>query len=1203
MRRIILSMVVLTVYICSFGQINKQNGTAVQSIPLFNFNDTKAGLGLNISLHYSSGGGVMANEQSSAVGLKWGLNAGGVIERETRGIPDDQYCNYQPNINAAYLIVKRDFEEIFNNYYPNGYLYTSVSPDDKPKELAIQPRFRESQTKDYKQSVHSSEDREADIFRFSLNGRTGSFIIGKNKAPVTLDYSGLKISFEELNTYAADKIRTKIRAFTIVDENGLIYRFDAVGRNKVTKGSSESQQLSADASVNRNTNYSIDEFVINSWSLSSITNPFTNEAINFLYDEVYAESVVGYEPASQVSVSNDPYSVNRIEHTVMSCSNTKSFQYKKQIREITLPGNRKVNFYYLNDVVREDAPAEPPLKRIESKYLETTIGFAEFSYKYFFKKQLLPLTGTVTDPSEKRYLRLALCGVKTGGTNEKSFPETQLEYYTGAEETDSKALVPPRFTFASDNWGYYNASDYITETGNIEDFSYYGANRWNLSNFQVMVMDKENPDILSNGGFTVNTDILKLKDIKQNYAKFGLLRKVKSPEGGTLEYIYEQNKMPDRYVGGMRVSKIIADDGNGNQYTTNLKYGYRNCTDCAEPEESGWGYESPKFTLLMNTVYNKTSDVVGATWAVESFKKGGKEDATVNSYERNSQLKTLIQSYYQVLKTDAQFFGYPSLGHLYFSATNTTDWEFNADYMQVMNYIFSYLIFNWINDINYKKSISCSFQPINYKNSFGINYSSVTEWQNNGENGYVTQIFTGKNDMSFPAWQTTPYAFPYSNRQRFYGWEVGLPKATEYYDKNWKMVKLEELKYQFKTIQLGDNYKSASWGVAGYYSHRHDWYAYNAEHVQDYMVTGESYTYKVGKPFLEEMKTTIYTQDNNITTQITKYQYNQVNHQVASSSTTDSKGNTIGSNNYYVTDYTTPVAIQVLKDKNMLNTPVSSVSWKQPPGQPKRMVSTSITQYGLIANGEIKPMQLFGNKVQNLPLNNLVNNFDPANLAAYPDIESLGTNFYDADGNLAQTNAPDRNPSSFIYNYDKRLLVAVVENAETGKSAYTSFETNDLGNWQLTGYSPTNAYSITGSQCLKINPGASVTTSVAIGTTYTLSFWMRGSNVSVTASTVLPPKIQGPTVNGWTYMQYEIPANAYPPVITGNCYIDELRLYPKNSSMVTTAYDPARSLKTAVCDINNRIIYYQYDDLGRLIAERNEQYDVIKYYEYKYKNQ
>jgi hypothetical protein len=1184
------------------SQVNKQNGTAVQTIPLFNFSDKKAGLGLDISIHYSSGGGVMSNEQSSALGLKWGLNVGGIIERETRGIADDQYCNYDVSINADYLIVKRDFEEAFNNYYPNGYLYTTFAPDNKPKELAIQPRFRESQTKDYKQSVHSSEDREADIFRFSLNGRTGSFIIGKNKIPVLLDYSGLKVSFEERNMYAADKIRTKIRSFTIIDENGFIYRFDAMGKNKVTKGSSESQQLSSDASISRSTNYAINEYVVNNWNLGSITNPFTNESITFVYDENYTENAIGYEPTAQVSVSSDANSVNRVEHTVMSCSFTKNFQYKKQVREIILPGNRKFSFYYLQDVVRIDVPGEPPLRRIENIYAGKTIGFAEFSYKYFYKKQLIPLTNSIADASEKRFLRLALCGIKTGGANDKAYPETQLEYFTGAEDADSKAIVPPRFTFSADDWGFYNASEYISETGNMEDFSYYGSNRWNLSTYQVMIMDKENPNILSNGGFTVNTDILKLKDIKQGYAKFGLLRKIKNPNGGTFEYVYEQNKMPDRFVGGVRVSKVIADDGMDNQYTTNYKYGYRDCVDCAEPPESGWGYEPAKFSLLMNTVYNKTSDLLSTTWALESFKKAGIEDAVINSYERDKSLEYIAKAF-ENSRPRSQFMGFVSLGYNSIKLLSSGGHSTYNDYVPMLNYIFSSLVFNWLNDIVNKKSINCSFQPINYKNSFGINYSSVTEWVNNGENGYTTEVYTGKQDMSFPGWQTAPFNFPYSNRQRYYEWEIGLPKTTEYYDKNWKLQKLEAYRYNFKTKQLDNNYKSASWGVAGYYSHRHDWYAYNTTQVQDYMVTGESYIYKVGKSFLEEKKVTTYGTDNNIAVQSTQYQYNALNNQLSSSTTTDSKGHILGSNTYYVTDYTLPGAIQVLKDKNMLNTPVASISWKQQPGQAKKMLNTSITNFGVIANGEVRQVQVFANKVQNMPVNNLVNNFNPANLANYPDIISQISNFYDSDGNLAQVNTPDRNPTSFIYNYDKRFLVAQVENAETGKSAYTSFETYDHNKWQLNRCSPTSAYGITGNWSLRLNPGASVTTSVPIGETYTLSFWIRGNNINVNSSTALTPKIQAPTINGWTYMQYEIPANANSPVITGNCYIDELRLYPKKSSMVTTVYDPAFGYKTALCDINNRIVYYQYDDFGRIVAERNENYDVIKYYEYKYKNQ
>ena len=58
-------------------------------------------------------------------------------------------------------------------------------------------------------------------------------------------------------------------------------------------------------------------------------------------------------------------------------------------------------------------------------------------------------------------------------------------------------------------------------------------------------------------------------------------------------------------------------------------------------------------------------------------------------------------------------------------------------------------------------------------------------------------------------------------------------------------------------------------------------------------------------------------------------------------------------------------------------------------------------------------------------------------------------------------------------------------------------------------------------------------------------------------------------------------------------FLDELRLYPKDAQMITTAYDPKVG-KTAECDENNRITYYEYDGLGRLVYVKDEQ-NVKKY--------
>src|SRR5690606_29817513 len=67
--------------------------------------------------------------------------------------------------------------------------------------------------------------------------------------------------------------------------------------------------------------------------------------------------------------------------------------------------------------------------------------------------------------------------------------------------------------------------------------------------------------------------------------------------------------------------------------------------------------------------------------------------------------------------------------------------------------------------------------------------------------------------------------------------------------------------------------------------------------------------------------------------------------------------------------------------------------------------------------------------------------------------------------------------------------------------------------------------------------------------------------------------------------------------ITGSGTIDELRLYPRTARMNTVTYDPLIG-KTSECDENNRITYYEYDNLGRLSTIKDEKKNILKVYEY-----
>ena len=68
---------------------------------------------------------------------------------------------------------------------------------------------------------------------------------------------------------------------------------------------------------------------------------------------------------------------------------------------------------------------------------------------------------------------------------------------------------------------------------------------------------------------------------------------------------------------------------------------------------------------------------------------------------------------------------------------------------------------------------------------------------------------------------------------------------------------------------------------------------------------------------------------------------------------------------------------------------------------------------------------------------------------------------------------------------------------------------------------------------------------------------------------------------------------SYVTVGGSNANIDELRFYPKNARMSSTCYDPLIG-KISECDVNNRITYYEYDNLGRLRFIKDDYKNILK---------
>lgn len=91
---------------------------------------------------------------------------------------------------------------------------------------------------------------------------------------------------------------------------------------------------------------------------------------------------------------------------------------------------------------------------------------------------------------------------------------------------------------------------------------------------------------------------------------------------------------------------------------------------------------------------------------------------------------------------------------------------------------------------------------------------------------------------------------------------------------------------------------------------------------------------------------------------------------------------------------------------------------------------------------------------------------------------------------------------------------------------------------------------------------------------------------------------RGRSINGWNYFEHKITGQTS-ITLSGAGNLDEVRLYPSDAQMTTYAYEPQIGI-TSVCDVNNRITYYEYDGLQRLTLLRDQDRNIIKKIQYKH---
>ncbi len=185
--------------------------------------------------------------------------------------------------------------------------------------------------------------------------------------------------------------------------------------------------------------------------------------------------------------------------------------------------------------------------------------------------------------------------------------------------------------------------------------------------------------------------------------------------------------------------------------------------------------------------------------------------------------------------------------------------------------------------------------------------------------------------------------------------------------------------------------------------------------------------------------------------------------------------------------------------------------------------------------------------------------------------------------------------ASTLVGYNGMYKTAEIDNASLVDIAYTSFESNDKGNWTYSGIPIFDLSSATGNKYYDLSKGNLVKNDLTAGTTYIITYWTRNTTFYTISGTQGTPLLLA-NRNGWNCYQHTI-SNQTNISISGGGAIDEVRLYPMGAKIVTGTYEPLVGM-TSKNDENNQIVYYEYDEYNRLQYVRDNEKNIIKAYCY-----
>lgn len=1026
--------------------INYSTGTVNIEIPIYKIK--YGSIEIPISLKYH-GSGVKINEPSGVVGLGWTLVGSGNISRQINGLDD-----FLENSGFAGSFVNPDFSNL--NLSANTI-------DDVVNNVITSNSSNPSYLNNFGGRItQGCIDGEADDYYINAPGLSGKINFNQKRRKFELD----EINDFEVIVNSNNNERIDLPNIWIIKNNtGLEYHFalkEIIDNPFYYSGWGGYNPRYCQEPVPPLT-------ITKAWHLSSIKDTRINKEVNFHYYNEYTIQHNGididrtYDSYGNLS-SHSVYENLRkgYEHIIKYIDFGEGIIYFD--REIGSGTDGGVNPITSIRVIDKFGNL---VKHVLLQYEIIQSSLNNFSINNQYKDEV-DASILASKFAQRRYL-VEVKEKIPGNSSENSL--FKIEY-------NNRELLPPRFSYSQDHWGYFNGAN------NPSLLPYSVLNELNTSDKNILGANRE---------------------VNIQTSSFGMIKSITYPTRGKTLFFFENNKHHDGnseyFTGGMRIKGI-----------------------------------------------NYFDQITGKS--------------VVNDYVYNaSVLYDVPKYYYEFQKVNSQ--GFSSAQRKVHSNSSSPNQQFFGSH---------------------------------------ILYYKVTEDMLSSGSERLRTIFSFNNpfDEAVVSNFSSGLGVPFNKRPVFSKYS-GLPSGIEYYNFiNGEYRLTKKIEKEYEALNGWNDYSwniQSSWALIGEWVVDPDHDPFTTVPLT-YYSSVNCYRGIRDKAVLKRELEVHYRDDNSISSSFLKeFEYNKSNGYLKKEWQNDSKGNTVINEYTYAIDFPFGTGIslfsgdlmQILKKKRnningetyIIDGLLNYYSNEKMEKQFVLKIKQPILEGDFLFPNTITGALTFDSRFSE---EKLFQNFNSNNLPGF----IKDKHFY----------------SSFLWEPNSMNLIGEAKQAYFNDFAYTSFENNFYGNWNINGNLIKTDGGFNGTNSLLVN-GTILKSNLDFGKKYYLRFWIHNSGnfVNLNGCSIESgyPKILNSN-SGWSLIEYKLFNVTELSILASDVEIDDLLLFSEGSIPVTYSHKPLIGLVSRT-DANGKYSNFDYDINGRLLQVRDNEGNVLKRYCYNYAGQ